>query len=171
MRKEGIVEELAKTYLEKEYKIAVNYLFGDPEVSSAVKVITYSIPISVLIVAVISCSIFYFLIPLIDKKRSTLGYIIFRIIPVNSEDLTLASKKKIALRSAMFVFINYISLITLGLFLGVTSFSFIPFFINTVSICLSHSNSGLHDFGTKIIVINESRSSAMAALKQVSGGK
>ena len=170
VRKDGIANATVKEYLEKEYSRAVNYLFQDPAVIKASKILSYSIPITILIVVSISCSIFYFAVPLIDEKRRTFGYMICKIMPVRSDTLVTPDRSRIALRSLIFVTVNYLSLITIGLFLGGTSYAFIPFFINTVILCFSHSNSGIHDYGTKICVINESMSNAMAALKQVTGG-
>ena len=156
LRKDTVAKDTVKVYLEKEYNLAVDYLFADPNVSHAVAVLSYTIPITILIVTVISSAIFYLAIPLIDEKRRTLGYMIL-------------SRTKIALRSLMFVIINFISAITIGLFLNGSTFSFIPFLVNTVILCFSHSNSGLHDYGTRIIVINESRSNAMSEMKQMLG--
>ena len=167
LRKDTVPKDTAKEYLEKEYNLAVDYLFADPNVSHAVAVLTYTMPTTILIVTIISSAIFYIAIPLIDEKRRTLGYMILKLIPVTSDKLTTPSRTSIALRSSMFVIINFISAITIGLFLNGSTFSFIPFLINTVILCFSHSNSGLHDYGTKIIVINESRSNAMSEMKQM----
>ena len=168
-RKENVNRDTAKNYLEKEYNIAIDYLFSDPELVTATRILNYSIPVTVLIVTIFGSAVFYFAIPLIDEKRRTLGYLIVRVMPVKSDDLTTPDRTRIALRSLMFVMINFISVITLGLFLNGTSYAFIPFFVNTVVICFSHSNSGLHDYGTKIIVINESYSNALSSLKQMIG--
>ena len=169
VRKAGISEEVAKAYLEKEYYRAVDYLFNDPIIVNATRLITYTVPITVLIVSVISFSIFYFTIPLLDKKKRTLAYMIFKIMPVTSEELVTPVNSKIFFRSLMYVTLNYISIITIGFILGGITYSFIPFLINTVCISFSRSNSGLYDFGTKIIVINESRSNAISSLQQIAG--
>ena len=166
-RKDTVAKDTAKAYLEKEYNIAVDYLFHDPQVAQAVKILNYTIPVTILITVVLGCAVFYFAIPLIDVKRRTLGYMILRIMPVTSDKMIKPTRSAIALRSLIFVVIDYISLITIGLFLGGTSYSFIPFFLNTVILCLSHSNSGIHDFGTKIIVVNESLTNALSSMQQV----
>ena len=168
-RKDSVARDTAKAYLEKEYNIAIDYLFNDPQVKQAVRILNYTIPITILITAVLGCAVFYFAIPLIDEKRRTLGYMILRIMPVTSDKMIKPTRSAIALRSLIFVVIDYISLITIGLFLGGTSYSFIPFFLNTVILCLSHSNSGIHDFGTKIIVVNESLTNAMSSMQQMLG--
>ena len=168
-RKNTVPKDTAKAYLEKEYNLAIDYLFNDPQVIQAVKVLNYTIPVTILITAVLGCAVFYFAIPLIDEKRRTLGYMILRIMPVTSDKMTKPTRSAIALRSLIFVVIDYISLITIGLILGGTSYSFIPFFLNTVILCLSHSNSGIHDFGAKIIVINESMTNAMSSMQQMLG--
>ena len=167
VRKIEVQKDTAKAYLEKEYNIAVNYLFQDPEVIHAVNILNYTIPLTILITVCIGCAIFYFAVPLLDEKRRTFGYIILKIMPVNSFDLQKPARSMIALRSFIYVIVNYISLITIGLFLGGTSYSFIPFFLNTVLLCLTHSNSGIHDYGTRIIVLNESGTNALSVMKQM----
>ena len=168
-RKESVNRDIAKSFLEKEYNTAVEYLFKDPEIINATRILSYTIPVTVLTVTIIACAVFNFTFPLLDKKRRTLGYVILQIMPVRSEDLLTPERSKIALRSFMFVIINYISVITIGLFLSAMGFAFIPFFLNTIILCFSHSNSGLHDYGSKIIVINESYSNALSSLKQMLG--
>lgn len=170
-RKEDVSRDTAKNYLEKEYNIAVDYLFDDPKIVASVRILNYTIPVTILIVTILGSAIFYFAIPLIDEKRRTLGYIILKLMPLRSDTFTTPDRSRIALRSLMFVVISFFSAITLGLFLNGTSFAFIPFFVNTVIICFSHSNSGLHDYGTKIIVVNESMSNALSSLKQMNGGE
>ena len=168
-RKDTVAKDTAKAYLEKEYYAAVDYLFQDPQVVQAVNILNYTIPVTILITVCMGCAVFYFAIPLIDEKRRTLGYMILRIMPVTSNELERPLRSMIALRSFIFVVIDYISLITIGLLLGGTSYSFIPFFLNTVIICLSHSNSGIHDYATRIIVVNESMTNALSSMKQMLG--
>ena len=169
VRKDGVQKDTVKAYLEKEYNIAVEYLFKDPDVVHAANVLNYSIPVTILITVCLGCSVFYFAVPLIDEKRRSLAYIIFRMIPVTSDAMTTPTRSMIALRSFIFVIIDYISMITIGLFLGGTSYSFIPFFLNTVLLSLTHSNSGIHDYATKIVVINESGTNAISEMKQMLG--
>ena len=169
VRKADVQKDTVKIYLEKEYNIAVDYLFADPDVVHAANILNYTIPTTILITVCIGSAIFYFGVPLLDNRRRTLGYIVLRIIPVTSNELAVPPRSMIALRSFIYVIVNYISLITIGLFLGGTSYSFIPFFLNTVILCLSHSNSGIHDYATRIIVINESGTNAISSMKQMIG--
>ena len=169
VRKNDVSRETAKTYLEKEYYIAINYLFKDPDVIQAARILNYTIPTTILITVIIGCSVFYFLIPLVDTKRRTFGYMILRIMPVDSDTIGLPRRTQITLRSFIFVVLNYISFIMIGFFLNGFAFAFIPFFINTMVLCFSRSNSGIHDYGTKIIVINESGTNALAMAKQMLG--
>lgn len=166
-RYDTVAKDTAKAYLEKEYNLAVDYLFTDPQVIHAVNILNYTIPTTVLIVVSLGCAIFYFAVPLIEHRRRTIGYIILKLIPVTSDALTVPARTAITFRSLIFVVVDYISLITIALFLNGTSYSFIPFFLNTVLICLSHSNSGIHDYGTKIIVINESGTNALSAMQKM----
>ena len=169
VRKGDVQKDTVKIFLEKEYNSAIDYLFKDPEVIHAVNILNYTIPTTILITVSIGCAVFYFGMPLLDYRRRTLGYIILKIIPVTSNELAVPTRSMIALRSFIFVIVDYISLITIGLFLGGTSYSFIPFFLNTVILCLSHSNSGIHDYATRIIVINESGTNALSSMKQMIG--
>ena len=165
----SVQRDTVKIFLEREYNTAVDYLFTDPEVVHAVNILNYTIPTTILITVCVGCAIFYFAIPLLDKKRRTIGYMVLRIMPVASNDLSTPTRSMIALRSLIFVVVDFISLITIGLFLGGTSYSFIPFFLNTVVLCLTHSNSGIHDYATRIVVLNESGTNVMSEMKQMLG--
>ena len=169
VRKADVQRDTVKIFLEREYNTAVDYLFTDPEVVHAVNILNYTIPTTILITVCVGCAIFYFAIPLLDKKRRTIGYMVLRIMPVTSNDLSTPTRSMIALRSLIFVVVDFISLITIGLFLGGTSYSFIPFFLNTVVLCLTHSNSGIHDYATRIVVLNESGTNVMSEMKQMLG--
>ena len=169
VRKEGIANIDAKNYLIDEYKIAVDYFFTDPQLNSDYK-LTYNVMFTSLItIVIISAGIFYYAIPLVDKTHATFGYKIAGLIPVNSEGLTPINWKQVLLRSTIFVIITYISPLTMYILFKTMTFSFIPFFINTAILCFSHSNSGLHDYASKVVVINKSYSNPFESLKAITG--
>lgn len=169
VRKEGVSDEYIKNYLEVRFDEATTYLFADPEVIDAFIITRNIMLFSILIIVVISSSIFYFVVPLLNKDGCTFGYLICRLVPVSSIDTLPQQKSKLMLRALIFVTISYLSPIGLFVLADAITFSFIPFFVNTIILSFSHSNSGLHDYGTKTLIINRSRTNAMEILKQIKG--
>lgn len=169
VRKEGVSTELAKEFLEARYKEAATYLFSDPAILNAYEKSRNIMLFSTLIIISIASASFYFLVPAIDKDGCSLGYVICRLIPVSSVDTNPQTKGKLMLRSLIFIAFTYLAPITLYFLANGFTFSFIPFFVNTAILCFSRSNSGLHDYATRTIIINRSRTNAMQALKQLKG--
>lgn len=169
VRKADANSQLVKEYLEARYEDAIDYLFSDQEVVNAYARIRNIMLYTILILTVISSSVFYFVVPLIDKEGCTFGYLICQVIPVSSKDTLPQKKGKLMFRSFIFVTITYLAPIGLFVLANGITFAFIPFFVNTAILCLAHSNSGLHDYGTQTIVINKSRTNAMQILKQLKG--
>ena len=167
VRTETTTTDVAKAFLEQQYNKAVDYLFEDEEIINASR-LTYNILVlSILIIATISSLVFYVAVPLIDKKHRTLAYMIGKIMPVDSKTLGPVLWEKILLRSAIFIVFTFISPITLYYWAGKITFSFIPFFVNTLVLCFSHSNSGIHDYAGHVLVINESYSNPFETLKTI----
>lgn len=164
-----VSSETARVFLQNEYMKAVNYFDSSEVLLKAVKTTYNTMIISILITVTISCAVMYFAVPLLEKKNRSFGYMIFKIIPVDSSSLQQTSKSKIALRSLIFVILTFISPITMYYWLGSFTFIFIPFFLNTVVLCFSKTNSGIHDIAAKINVINESHSNAFQNLKNIIG--
>ena len=169
VRKEEFSSNVIKPFLEKEYRTAVSFLYSDPEVINANKVLKYTTPVTLLIGTVISSAIFYFAIPLIDKKGRTIGYIVLRLIPVSSDTLITPDKSKLFIRSLVFFGITYLAPISITFWMNGFAFAFIPFFINVMVLAFSHSNSGLHDYASRIIIINQSYSNALSSIKAMAG--
>ena len=169
VRKHGVTDPTMKDYLEDEYKIAIRYFLRDPQMVYDYNNIKLTMFFSLFAVTTISSLFFYVLIPLIDKKKRTFGYMIAKLVPVMSNDFSLPKDSAIILRSIMFIVITYISTITIYFWLGGIAFASIPFFLNTVILSFSRTNSGLHDYATKINVINESHSNAFQNLTAITG--
>ena len=169
VRKNDVTPATAKTYLEKEYGLAVDFFYDDPDFNKAYRT-TYDImSYSLLIIISISAGFFYFAVPLLDNRYRTFGYMICRIIPVDSKTMGETRRSMIALRSFIFVIITYISPLTFYFWLGGFTYAFIPFFLNTVILSFSRTNSGLHDYASQINVINKSHTNAFATLQQITG--
>lgn len=170
VRKEGVTSSQALTFLQEEYDKAVDYFYLNPELISNTRLTYYTMAFSILIIVSITSAIFYFLIPLLTPRRQTLGYLIARLIPVTGEDMLRPTRGKIALRAFIFVIITFISPLTISfLFTNGIMFAFIPFFANTMILSFSRSNSGLHDYASRIYVINLSHSNPFETLKAVTG--
>ena len=169
VRKEDVTSDKIKNYLEVRYEEATSYLFADPEIIDAYQNTRNIMLFSILIIVVISSAVFYFIVPFIDKDGCTFGYLICRLVPVSSVDTLPQNKGKLMLRSFIFVTISFLSPIGLYVLADAITFSFIPIFVNTILISFTNSNSGLHDYGTKTIIINRSRTNAMELLKQLKG--
>ena len=167
VRKEGISGDVAKAFLEQEYEKALNYLFKDPVMISSYRTTFNCMAFSVLIIVVLSSSIFYIAIPLIDKRHRTLGYMIGKLIPVDSKEMGPVYWDRILLRSAIFVVFTFISPITLYFWADALTFSFIPFFVNSAVLLFTRSNSGLHDFAGHVNVVNQSLSNPFENLKAI----
>ena len=169
VRKEEVNAATAKTFLEKEYKLAVDFFYEDPALNKAYN-ITYDImSYSLLIIVSISVSVFYFAVPLLDNRYRTFGYMICKLIIVDSKTMQETNRLMIALRSFIFVIITYISPLTFYFWLGGFTYAFIPFFLNTVLLSFSRTNSGLHDYAAQVNVINKSHTNAFATLQQITG--
>ena len=153
--------------MQQEYEKAVNYLFSDEVVKNASQKAYNIMILSILVIATFSSVIFYIVIPLADKKHRTLGYMIGKIMPVDSKTLTPVLWEKILFRSVIFIVFTFISPITLYYWAGAITFSFIPFFVNTLVLCFSRSNSAIHDYAGHILVINESYSNPFETLKAI----
>ena len=164
-----VTVEVAKSFLENQYNEAVDYLFEDEEIILAYHKTVNTMAYSLLIIVGLSSAIFYIAIPLIDKRHRTLAYMIGHVMPVDSKTLAPAYWDRILLRNAIFVIVSFISPITLYFWAGGVTFSFIPFFLNTVVLCFSRSNSGLHDYAGHVNVINESFSNPFENLKAITG--
>ena len=132
VRKADVSGEVAKAFLLQEYEKALNYLFDDPVMISAYHTTFNCMAYSVLIIVVVSSSIFYIAVPLIDKKHRTLGYMIGKLIPVDSKEMGPVYWDRILLRSAIFVVFTFISPITLYFWANALTFSFIPFFVSII---------------------------------------
>ena len=162
--------DAVRSYLKEEYSKAVDYLFSDTALIEASNKMFIIMSATILIVVSISSIIFYIAVPLIDKKGRTFSYMMFKVMPVDSTTLGPVNWKRILLRSFIFIIITYISPVTIATWLNGISFAFIPFFINTAIICFSRSNSGLHDYATKINIINRSFSNPMENLNAINNG-
>ena len=167
VRKEGISNATAKEYLEKEYKTAVSYFFADPALKEASVVTGRVMSLSLLIVSTIASAVFFILIPLVDKRNRTFGYMFLKIMPVDSKTIQPISKKWNLLRNFIFITITFISPFTMNLLLGTLAYSFIPFFINSAILSFSRNNTGLHDLAAGANVINQSYSNAFEVLKSI----
>ena len=165
VRKEGINIQSMRMYLEDEYEIAVDYFYDTPELVRAYHVTSLTMFFALLIVIIISSAAIYVLVPLLDKKRRTFGYMIGKLIPVTSDTYNTPSIGAIVLRAFMFVVITYVSALTIYFWLGGIAFATIPLFINTVVLSFTRTNSGLHDFATKINVIKEDGVNSLKSLK------
>lgn len=167
VRTASTTADVARSFMEQQYDKAINYLFEDEAIINASR-LTYNILIiSILIITTISSSIFYIAVPLIDKKHRTLAYMIGKIMPVDSKTLGSVLWEKILLRSVIFIVFTFISPITLFYWASKITFSFIPFFVNTLVLSFSRSNSGIHDYAAHVMVINESYSNPFETLKAI----
>ena len=167
VRKEGVEPSEVKVFLYSEYQKAIDYLFSDPELVKAHNVAYQIMWYSLLIVIVLSSSIFYIAVPLIDKKHRSIAYMVFKIIPADSTNLGPVKWTNIVLRSFIFIVITYVSPLTLYFWLGGFTFAFIPLFLNILLMSFTRTNSAIHDFGSRINVINESHSNAFETLKAI----
>ena len=157
-----------KTFLENEYTTAINYLFSDPNIINASNLMYNSLFLTILLCVLLSCGVFYFIVPLIDRRGLTLAYKIFALMLVDSKDLNpITSKAKVMFRSFVFVVVAYISFITLYFWGGGINYAYIPFVINTLILAITPSNSGIHDFATRINILNQSQSNAFKALQTI----
>ena len=100
----------------------------------------YSFVISFLIIM----SIFFLLVPLLNKKRATFGKFIFKIGVVNTKDYKFISKKDMLIRFAVLFIEIVLSFFTFG---GIVliSFAFTIF---------SKNDSALHDFAAKTTLVD-----------------
>lgn len=169
IRIEGVSGSKAKLLLELEYNKAIDFLVEDPEIIAASQITYYTMILSILIVVSISSVTFYIVVPLIDKRRRTLAYMIGGIMPVDNKSLEPVDMSRILIRGFIFIVLTFISPITLYIWAGNMTFSFIPLFVNIAILSFSHSNSGLHDFSSRVIVLNRSLSNPFENLKAITG--
>ena len=169
VRKEDVSGDVAKAFLYQEYEKAVNYLFEDPVIIDSSRLTFNCMAFSILIIAAISSAMFYIAIPLIDKRHRTLGYMIGKLVPVDSKEMGPVYWDKILFRSFIFIVFTFISPISLYFWANALTFSFIPFFVNSAFLLFTHSNSGLHDFAGHVNIVNESMSNPFENLKAITG--
>ena len=166
--KTGVIFGDRQYFLETEYSRAIDYLWKDPTLIKAQNITYMSMFLSILSCTLISCLFFYFIVPLADKGNRTFAYMIFKLIIVDSKDLQpITDKGRIILRAFMFVTITYISTILLYFWAGGITYAYIPFTLNTLILAVAHSNSGLHDYGTRINVLNQSQSNPFENLQAI----
>lgn len=163
----GVIKEQLKTFLEEEYLKAVDYFADDPEFSEATKTTFYIMVNSILISVVISSSIFYLLIPGVDKADRTLGYMIGKMMVVSKKDMSRVEKKKLMFRNIIFVVVTYISPVTIFMLFGTFDFCLIPLFVNVILLSVTKSNTGMHDIAIESITINRSLSNEFTILEQI----
>lgn len=167
VRKEGVTTTVAKTFLEQEYGKAVDYLFEDDEIVEAYHKTFNTMAYSILIIVSISSLAFYIVIPLTDKRHRTLGFMIGKVMPVDSKTLGPVYWEKILIRNFIFIIFTFISPITLYIWAKAFTYSFIPFFANSFVLLVTRSNSGIHDYAGHTNVINESFSNPFETLKAI----
>lgn len=169
--KEGTTNETLKPFLEEQYLAAVDYFYTDPALLAASKT-TYSVMIWTIFISVYIATVaMYIVVPLIDKQNRTFAYMIGKLVTVNKTDMKPILKGKAILRSTIFIFINYISIITLYILLNDLTFVMLPLFINTVVLCVTKTNSGIHDYAVGSTVINRTLTNEFGILESVLGKK
>lgn len=165
--KEGIGTLVLKETLERELENAIGFFYENPELNDAAKT-TYNIVIySVLISVTIGSVAMYIIVPLIDKQRRTLAYIICGLKIVNKDTMQIISLGRAMLRNGSFIILIYISAVTLYMLTNQIFFSTIPLFINTIFMCLFHTNNGFHDIIGECNVINKTYSNAVSELETI----
>lgn len=160
-------EKKATTFLKKEYESALDYFYDDPNLLEASGK-TFNILIGTILVAVLVGSIsMYIIVPLINKQGKTFGYMIGKLSIINKENMAPISKGKIILRSTVFIVINYVSMVTIYFLFKEMVFASIPFFLNTLVLSVTKTNSGIHDFAVGSSVINSSLSNEFTILEEI----
>ncbi len=167
VRKADVSTTTAREYLKNEYNAAVSFFHANPKLREASRVVGKTMAISLLIIATISSTIFYIVVPLIDKKNRTFSFMILKLIVVDTKTLRPISKSKNVLRCFVFIVLTFISPFTMNLLFGNFTFSFIPFFINVAILSFSKNNTGIHDLAAGANVINESYSNAFEMLNTI----
>ncbi len=167
VRKESVSYLTAKTFLEAEYSKAVSYFDDNQELQHANYVMAMSMSVALLAVSTFGSAVFFMLVPLIDRRNRTFGYMMFKLIPTDSKLMTPIDKKRNLFRNFIFVSITFISPFTLNLLLNTLTFSFIPFFVNSAILCFSRFNTGLHDLATNVTVLNASYSNSFEILEAI----
>ena len=167
VRTEGTTADVAKSFMEQQYNKAVDFLFEDDTIIDAYLKTYHIMVYSILIIVSISSIAFYIIIPLIDKRKRTLAYMIGKIMPVDSKDMKPVFWDRILLRNLIFIVLTFISPVTLYIWARAITYSFIPFFANTFVLIVTRSNCGIHDYAGHDIVVNESFSNPFETLKAI----
>ena len=167
VRKSTVSSESAKSFLQLEYNKAVTFFESDKELIAANYLTNMSMSVTLLITTTLGSTIFFLLVPLFEKRNRTFGYMISKLIPVDSKTLAPVDRKKNLLRNFIFISITFISPFTMNLWFGTLAYSFIPFFINIGILCFTRYNTGLHDMAANVTVINESYSNSFEILEAI----
>lgn len=137
--------EKQKEFYEKAVSYSINnVLVHDDIVSLASTNIIMNSVYSFVISFLIIMSIFFLLVPMLNKKRSTFGKFIFKIGVVNTKDYKFISKKDMLIRFAVLFIEIVLSFFTFGGIMLI-SFAFTIF---------SKNDSALHDFAAKSILVD-----------------
>jgi len=165
--KEGVNKEFIKATLETEYTKAYNFFYDSPTLNAASKKTYYTITVTILVCVTLSSIAFYIVVPIVDKRRRTFAYMIAKVEIIDKNSNELITLKRAMIRNVVFVVIVYICAVTLYILTGEIFFSTIPLFINTVLMCLTHSNSGMHDIAGECTIVNRSRCNAISVLESI----
>ncbi len=158
-------DDKVKSFLVKEYKLALKYLQSDPEYVYCSNHSLLLAILSMMACSVISSGIFYLLVPLLTKGHCTIGQMACKLILVNMEDKKEATNKQVVYRYLVLLLTTYI--LPLSIMLMSTDFAGLPIFINAGVICFTKNNESFHGFFSQTKIINKSGTNMMESYKQI----
>ncbi len=136
-------EDLAY-FLKGEYEEALKYFYSNPDYILNSKFTYYTLIYTVLIVALISSSIYYLIIPLCLKSKVSLGEMMFKMVLVNKEKQIRANNKNVIIRYLCFASINIFAPILL--YTQIPYLALIPLFITILLMAFNKHNFAPHDY-------------------------
>ena len=129
-----------KSFFEERYSEAVSYFKSNP---TYIKHVNHSMLVStgtMLLNGTITCSIYYLLIPILDKKHRSIGMMATKTILVN-EDKKDSTKSQVVMRYSMILLMNF--LMPVGIYILSSSLVGITWFINMGVICFTKTFDSL----------------------------
>lgn len=164
-RTDACADEKLQKFFEAEYETALNF-FSQNEVfvNAANKSFTITF-VSLTINVMIISTIYYFVIPLANKRKQTFGQWVFKIFVVDKDTLEPETTRQHFLRFVIYDIIAIISPITLYMFLP--EIFALPILIHIAILSFSYTNCGIHDYAANTFVGNISRTNSSEILNDL----
>lgn len=153
VRTETATDASVKAFFEKEYDKAINFFESDKDYIGKMKYTFYIMLFSLVFSITVTTAVFYLAIPLMRKDGETLFQMLNRMGLADSRTDSRIKKSQVVIR--YFVFLTFNFLIPLFLYYFWGYFSLITIFVTLTMVCITPSNSGIHEYISHTYVVTK----------------